>query len=37
MLTRKRKQRERKKKDACLNTPLTALLVSEVKMAAKIP
>ena len=42
MLTRKRKQIERKKKDTCLIlhgaiTPLTALFVSEIKMAAKIP
>ena len=42
MLTRKRKQIERKKQDTCLIlhdaiTPLTALLVSEIKMAAKIP
>ena len=42
MLTRKRKQIERKKKDTCLIshdavTPLTTLLVFEIKMAAKIP
>ena len=40
MLTRKRKQIERKKKDSCLIlrdtvTPLTTLLVSEIKMAAQ--
>ena len=44
MLTQKRKQIERKKKDTCLMlpvhdaiTPLTTPLVSEIKMAAKIP
>ena len=42
MLTQKRKQIERKKKDTCLIlhdivTPLTTLLVSEIKMAAQIP
>ena len=42
MLTWKRKQIERKKKDTCLIlhdaiTPLTTLLVSELKMAAQIP
>ena len=41
MLTQKRKQIERKKKDTCLILhdaipPLTTLLVSEIKMAAKI-
>ena len=41
MLTQKRKQTERKKKDPCLIlhdaiTPLTTPLVSEIKMAAKI-
>ena len=42
MLTQKRKQIERKKRDTCLMlhdaiTPLTTPLVSEIKMAAKIP
>ena len=42
MLTRKRKQIERKKNDTCLLlhdavTPLSTLPVSEIKMVAKIP
>ena len=42
MLTQKRKQIERKSKDTCLTshdavTPLTTLLVCEIKMAPKVP